>query len=278
MFKKVLTAVVLVLIIAGLIFAGRMFMDNFSASKKSVASINQDTIFELPQFKEAQKKLEEVNIKLQEVYGKEAEKLSEEKRKILTMQLQQRLAQEQAVLLRPLFENVEIAIANIAKKKKIRVVIDNKIAVFGAKDITEEVVNLIKSGKPLVRPKELPQKSPIGYFDEQTIRALKVFQEADEEFFKIYQELQKELEIKLRGRSTMEQNKITEDYNIKLAGRKNDIYSALYKLVTEMVEKTAKDKGLSLVVDKQSIMYGGINLTDEVVEVFLKEVKKLKKS
>lgn len=275
MFKKIVTAVISILIILGLVFAGRVILGKFMVSS-GVASIDQEVVFELPEFKEAQKKLEEVNLKLQKTYREEAAKLSGDKQKILLMQIQQRLTQEQAVLFRPLFEKVEMAIANVAKKKRITVVVESKIAVFGAEDITQEVINLLKSGKSLSRPKESPKSSPIGYFDQQTVSALQVFQKADEKFFGEYQDIRKELEKRLKGIPIVEQNKITEEYNLRLASKKEEIYAPLFKLVTEVVEKTAKDKGLSLVLDKQSVMYGGVNITDEVIKAFLKEAKNLK--
>ena len=46
----------------------------------------------------------------------------------------------------------------------------------------------------------------------------------------------------------------------------------LLKAVNDSVEEVAKQEGLSLVLDTQHVMYGGRNLTELVVDTFLKKI------
>lgn len=274
MFKKILIFIISVGIILGLIFFGKFLIERRNL-KKQITSLDRQMIFDLPEFKEAQKKFEQDSIDLQNFYIQEGKKLNPEKKQNLTMQIQQQLMQKRALLLNPLLQKIEAAIAITAKEKKISVVLDKKIAVYGISEITEDVIKKFKSQKELNLPeKENTQKSTIGYFDQEAVRSLKIFQEADQKLMKTFQGMQEELNKKGGEKlSPEEQNKLKEEYNYKLYQKRNEIYSSLFANVTKAVEKVAREENLSLVLDKQNVMYGGKNITDKVINLFLKENK-----
>ncbi|MPN12526.1 hypothetical protein SDC9_159844 [bioreactor metagenome] len=64
------------------------------------------------------------------------------------------------------------------------------------------------------------------------------------------------------------QNKLTA----QLEAYREQIMAPLYQKVTASVNEVSKAQGVSLVLDKQNVMYGGRNITDSVVETFLQKV------
>lgn len=72
---------------------------------------------------------------------------------------------------------------------------------------------------------------------------------------------QRELEDELRKRVEAEQN--------KLAGKKEEIGKMKVKLekdVETAVNKVAKEKGLDMVINKQLVIFGGTDITNDVIK------------
>jgi Skp family chaperone for outer membrane proteins len=271
--KKIIIPIIAVLIIAGLFFGGKYIYERYKSPASQVASIKQETLFELKEFKDVQKKLEEDNIKAQQYFAQNSQNLNEKQKEMLYFQIQQELEKKRAELLKPVYDKISLAISNVAFDGKYTVVVDSKVIAFGAKDITNDVIELLKSSKELKDVKIDTQFSPIGYFDQETVRALKIFQGADQVFLKEYQTLQKEIDSKTKGKSPEEQNSIIEEYNKILADKKAEIYAPLFKKINSYVEKVSKEKNISLVLDKASVMYGGYNLTEDIINELRKDLE-----
>ncbi len=148
--------------------------------------------------------------------------------------------------------------------------------------------------------------SPVGYVDMERIQKehpdfisfaeLVKDKEAEFNFFKNYlnkqleglsKDLQKKVDQEKSGKSADEQAKIQQKYqeefqkksgelNNQLTQKNNEISGYLSqqrKVITDklmnIIEEIAKEKDLSLVVDKSTRFYGGNDITDEV----LKKVK-----
>ncbi|MDR1579868.1 MAG: OmpH family outer membrane protein [Synergistaceae bacterium] len=58
--------------------------------------------------------------------------------------MQMTLAEEEAKLMQPLFQDIDIAIRAVANAKKITVVVDKTALFYGAVDITDDVVQELK--------------------------------------------------------------------------------------------------------------------------------------
>ena len=56
------------------------------------------------------------------------------------------------------------------------------------------------------------------------------------------------------------QNQLQE----RLATKQRDLLEPVYKKIDLTIEKIAKKKGLSIVVDKGFVVYGGVDITGEV--------------
>lgn len=97
----------------------------------------------------------------------------------------------------------------------------------------------------------------------------------DEEFNALVQkadlsEAERQRQVELRNnRSRNEQNyrNLQEDYLEQLEKRKNELSSKITEDIRQAIEKVAQQQGLATVVDKIAILYGGKDVTDEVIKV-----------
>lgn len=108
----------------------------------------QKVMFQHPKFEQSQKQIRDITVKKQEEAKKgiEAAKTDQEKAKIF-QDKRREAAQEEVKIMKPLFEDVNLAIRTVAKAKKITVVITNEAVMFGAIDITQDVINELKRNK-----------------------------------------------------------------------------------------------------------------------------------
>ena len=97
----------------------------------------------------------------------------------------------------------------------------------------------------------------------------------DEEFNSLVQkadltEAERQRQVELRNnRNRNEQNfkNLQEDYLDQLEKRKNELSSKITEDIRQAIEKVAQQQGLATVVDKIAILYGGKDVTDEVIKV-----------
>lgn len=268
--KKILAPVIAILVIIILVLGGKFLMIKFANPASLVASVDQDKIFALDKFQDAQNEYEAYSKEVYELFNKKSQGLPADKKNELMVSYQQQLEQKKAVLLNPLKERIENAINYAAQKNKVEIIIDKKIAVFGIKDLTNEVIKNFESGKTFKLHENTGKSasSPIGYFDQDVIRNLKAFRDADEKLSKIYESMQKEARDKISKISEKDKMKILEQYELSFGKERAALYGPINDLVGKAVEKIAKSKSLSLILDKNSVMYGGLNVTDEVVKEF----------
>lgn len=249
-----------------------------SAAAKKVASIDESAIYGLDEFKKANEALtkwadEESKKRAQAVEGK-----SDAEKNAAYQQFQAELAKKEAEMLKPLRDKARAAIALTAKEKGVTVVLDKKIVVYGVPEITEEVKAKLTKGDKLEFPKDEidPAQAPIGYFDQNVVRNLKAFKEADlaiaQERATQIQKIQAEIEKTGKQPSPAETQAIKQSLDARLQAMQEQKMGPLIKAVTDSVADVAKQENLSLVLDTEHVMYGGRNLTEQVVDNFLKKV------
>ncbi len=249
-----------------------------SAAAKKVASIDEAAINQMDEFKKAQETLdkwaeEEVKKRQKQVEGK-----SDADKNAAFQAYQLELSKKQAEILNPLKDKARAAIALVAKEKGVTVVLDKKIVVYGVPDITEDVKAKLSGGDKLEYPKEEidPTQSPIGYFDQDVVRNLKVFKEADIAIatarVEQIKEMQKRFQQEGRNPTPQEMQSMEQILSARVQALQEQKMGPLIKAVTDSVADVAKEEKLSLVLDTQHVMHGGRNLTEQVVDSFLKKV------
>ncbi len=189
----------------------------------------------------------------------------------MAMEDRKMLMKRQIQLTNPLNDRMAGAIAAVAKDKHMSVILDKHVAVSGVPDITDEVIAKF-NGHPDLKPPEPAElektHSPIGYFDPVLIRQLTEFEKADEQFQVLYGRMKAEFTKKAQKLSAPEQQKMEAQYTAGLEQARERVYAPLNARVKQAVEAAAKSNGLSLVLDTKFVMFGGTNITDDVVKRF----------
>ena len=172
----------------------------------------------------------------------------------------------------PLQQRQEAAILKISRDHKLTVMLDKRIVVYGVADYTDEVKKLFQSKEEIKVGDEVDtSKSPIGYFDQDVVRSLKVFQLVSAQVQRKQIELMKKLEEAKNKVTPAELQVLQNNARGELEAYQEQVMTELFSKVNDSVKEVAEGQGLALVLDKQHVLQGGRNMTSEVVDTFLKK-------
>jgi len=252
---------------------GWQSMRNASNGPQEVAMLDSEAIYALPEYVSTKKELEGVSQRLEKqlIETIQQKKLSPEEAEALRLQMRQKLAQEQAKRVKPLNDRVTAAIANIAVQHHLRVVLDKRIVVTGVPDISEEVKKRFETDKNVPMPKATPETlASIGYVNQETIGDLRIYKEANFKLYQYYQELGKKFDKQLSQASPTQREKLRSDMVRLLEDKQVTLLKPVNDKINLTITEVAKEKGLSLVLDSHHVMWGGRNLTDDVIKKLVK--------
>lgn len=77
--------------------------------------------------------------------------------------------------------------------------------------------------------------------------------------------MQQEYDRKAASLSQEQKVKLFQEYQAKLDRKKEAMVSAALAKVVQVTGEVAKKQGLTVVLEKQSVLYGGTDLTDSVI-------------
>lgn len=110
------------------------------------------------------------------------------------------------------------------------------------------------------------QSFSIGYVDMQ--KALDshprraASERALQEFF---QAKQREFQQRSKGMNAVQRQELDRRLQQQFVEKREELFSGLDKEVRQAVEKVAKDRAMSLVLDRTVVLYGGTDLTDAII-------------
>lgn len=113
---------------------------------------------------------------------------------------------------------------------------------------------------------EAAKGSDIGYVDMQAIFA--AHPETAKARTLLAQEtakVEKEFNQKKQGLNQQQQEALLQQYREQLAQKEQELTDNVMKKIDTTIGEVAKSKGLSVVLEKQNIFYGGVDLTKEVI-------------
>lgn len=248
---------------------------NTPAATRTVGAVDQEVLSGLDEFKKAQKDGD----KLQEDFRKEMEKTlpkdpskwGPKERQLLT-EKRAEVQRKLNALMEPLQQRQEAAVLKVSRDHKLTVMLDKRIVVYGVADYTDEVKKLFQGKEEIKMGDEVDtSKSPIGYFDQDVVRNLKVFQLVETQVQRKELELMKKLEEAKGKVSPAELEVLTNNARGELEAYKEQLVTELFSKVNDSVKEVAEGQGLALVLDKAHVLQGGRNMTSEVVDTFLKK-------
>ncbi len=254
-------------------------MGPVTKSGAAVAALDPDVIYKLPEYADMNKKLNDdaQTMAKQLEADVKARKVKPEQLAVERLQMQQKLEQERNQLQTPLNNRVASCIADLAKKNGYNVVLDRRIVLTGVTDITDQVKNAFEASKGTTSSASPDANtgtdSGVGYVNEDTISDLKMFHDAQGQLQQYYLELQKEFQEKAKKATATQRGELQQMMMQKFQAKKAALYQPLQGKVNDIIAQVAKDQNLSLVLDTRQVMWGGKNITTDVIERLVKTGK-----
>ena len=114
-----------------------------------------------------------------------------------------------------------------------------------------------------------PASSSVGVVDYRKAMASHPdYASASNEMQKAMQEAQMRFEADTANKSDEEKAKAMQQAQMELQQKEQDLLAGIQKKVHAAVKQVAEAKGLSVVLDKNAVVYGGQDITDDVVKKF----------
>ncbi len=237
-----------------------------AADLTDVGYLDQAQLGSLPVFVHANAELAQYQAQLQQQYKSQfnAAKTDADKQRI-AMQYQQAMTDKQNELIGPVYARAQMAIANVADQKKLSIVVDKRIVVYGGQDITKDVIALVTSSKAIAPPQAAPPTSEIGFVDQTALDTAQKVKDAADQLTKYQQQEQKIYADKLKDAKTdVGKQQIIADYNKTMQTKRDQLLTPLVNQTKAVTARIAKSKNLLLVIDRADVVFGGTDITQDV--------------
>lgn len=238
-----------------------------AADLTDVGFIDQAAVGSLPQFQRANQQVAQYKSQLDPQFAaamKRAKSPADQQR--VQQDFQGRFLDEQRKVLGPLFARAQAAIAQVSSNRKLTVIVDKRIVVFGGQDITKDVVDLVNGPGQVVPPQAAPGPSSIGYVDQNQIDQTPKIKNANDDFSKWASDQRNSAIKQMQGAKNdqKKQQAIFQDYQKTLTAQQEKVLKPLVDQTRSAMAKVAQQKNLILVVDRSDVIYGGTDITSDV--------------
>jgi outer membrane protein len=230
-----------------------------------IGFVDQSAIGGLPQYQAAQQQFAQFRDQTARDFQAAVKGKSQADQQRIYGDFNQKLAAKQHELFDPLLSRAQTAIALVAAQKSLSVVVDKQIVIFGGQDITKDVLTTIGQPGVIVPPVQTPPPSEVGYVDQTQLDALPKAKAAADAFQAARQQLGQQMNQQLQGKSQAEQAAIVQQFNQKLKDEQTKDIQPVTDLVEKAISQVARKHKLLLVVDMNDRVYGGTDVTTDVV-------------
>jgi outer membrane protein len=108
----------------------------------------------------------------------------------------------------------------------------------------------------------------VGFLDQAAIGALPPFQRANAQMAQYQQQLQQQAASAIKSaKNDAERQQLYMQYQQKFANRQREVLGPLFARAQTAIAQVSSNKGLSVVVDKRIVIYGGQNITGDVINL-----------
>jgi outer membrane protein len=177
----------------------------------------------------------------------------------------QKLAAKQHEMFDPLLSRAQTAIALVAAQHSLSVVVDKQIVIYGGMDITKDVLSTVNQAGIIVPPVNTPPPSEVGYVDQTQIDQLPKAKAAADAFQAARARLGQELNKELVGKSQADQLALVQSFNNQLKDEQKKDVQPLNDQIQKAISDVARKQKLLLVVDQADRVYGGTDVTADVL-------------
>lgn len=238
-----------------------------AADLTDVGFIDQAAIGALPQFQKANAEVAQYKAQLDPQFAaamKSAKSPSAQQQ--IQAQFQQKFVDEQRKVLGPLFQRAQSAIAQVSSNNKLTVIVDKRIVVFGGKDITKDVIDLVNGPGAVVPPVATPGPSSIGFVDQTQLDNVPKIKNANDSFNKWANDQRTAALKQMQGAKTdtKKQQQIFQDFQKSVNDQQDKVLKPVLDQEKSAIANAASQKHLILVVDRSDVIYGGTDITADV--------------
>ena len=138
--------------------------------------------------------------------------------------------------------------------------------IYGGLDITKDVINMLNQPGPVLPTIISPPPSEVGYVDQQQLDALPKLKKANDDYLQARQSLQAQLNAQLKGKNADQRQAVVTSFNNQLADEQKKVVQPVIDSTTNAIADIAKKKGLLLVIDATNRVYGGTDVTPDVLK------------
>jgi outer membrane protein len=232
-----------------------------------IGIVDQAAIGGLKPFQDAKAQLNSYQASLATQFQAAIKGKSQADQQRISSDFRSRLAAEQHQLFDPLIGRANAAIAQVAANKSLSVVVDKQVVIFGGFDITKDVTDLLNQPGQVVPPVNTPAPSEIGYVDRAQIDALPKMKTASDQFVQFQNQLRTQLNGQITAKTPPDQRQtIIASYQKQLQDERTKVLQPLVDQTDKAISSVAKSKSLLLVVNAESRVYGGTDVTADVVK------------
>lgn len=259
--KKVIASLLATAVMAALIAPSAI-----AADLNDIGYIDQGALGSLPAFASANAQLAQYKSGLDRQFAgaMKSAKTDADKQNV-TMQFQQRLQDKQRELLGPLFQRAQLALATVSATRKISVVLDKRVIVYGGQDITGDVVNAVRSSQALTPPQASPPPSEIGFVDQSALDNSAKVKDANDQLQKYVDSQRPAFQSKMKAATTdAEKNDVASQFDKMASAKRDELLKPLVDQTKRVTEQVAKSHNLLLVVDHGDVIFGGTDITQDV--------------
>ncbi len=237
-----------------------------AADLTGVGFLDQSAVATLPAFVAANQQVEQYKAQLQSQFANAMRGArSDADKQRITLQFQQEFSDKQNEVMGPLFQRAQAAIANVSASKKLSIVVDKRIVIYGGQDITSDVVSAVRSSAAIGAPQASPSASPIGFVDQSALANSQEVKTASDQLQKFQDAQQPIYRARFKNAKTdVDKQQVMADYNKAMEDKKNDLLKPLIGQTRSATDSVARSKNLLLVIDRADVVFGGTDITQDV--------------
>ena len=237
-----------------------------AADLTDVGFIDQTALGSLPQFASANAQLAQYKAGLDQQFAAAMKHArTDADKQTVTMRFQQQLQEKQQELVGPLFQRAQLALATVATNRKLSIVVDKRIIVYGGQDVTSDVIGAIRSSQALNPPSASPPPSEIGFVDQSALDNSSKVKDANQQLQQYMDQQRPAFQQKLKAAKTdAERNDVGAQFDKLVSDKRDQLLKPLVDQTKSATANVAKNKNLLLVIDRGDVIFGGTDITQDV--------------
>ena len=243
-----------------------------AADLTDIGFIDQAALGNLPAFVSANQQLAAYKEQLNTQYAAamRGAKTDADKQRI-TLQFQQEFSDKQNELVGPLYQRTQLAIASVSAGKRLTIVVDKRIIIYGGQDITNDVIGAVRSPAAIVPPQASPAPSEVGFVDQSALANANDVKNASATLQKFQTDQQPVYAKRFKdAHDDVDKQQVMADYNKAMQDEQDKLLKPLVDQTKNATASVARSKNLLLVIDRSDVVYGGTDITQDVQDALNK--------